>query len=249
MPKKHWIYIKRGFVTDPKHREAIGESVWLYFYILDLANWENGKVYDWKDQSAADEMCLDRRTIIRQRAHLENAGYVKCERGQHGQTITIKKWISPRSYSGETINLDVTSTTHLEEKQNPDVTPDVTPDVQNSLEENALFIESKIIGHSSLREDALSPVIIWKQVTGQNVPIKLHELVSESLTSKPDVEKLRSVFTEWIGHGYRPGNIVGILDWYKSGIPKNGNGRRPAQASAADQVDEYLARLEAQHGK
>jgi hypothetical protein len=47
-----------------------------------------------------------------------------------------------------------------------------------------------------------------------------------------DLDKWRSVVIAWQQAGYNPKNISGQLDWYKDGIPKNGNGngKYPAQA-------------------
>ena len=36
--KKTWIKIRRGLLT-PEHRKAIGNKIWVYFYILDNDDW------------------------------------------------------------------------------------------------------------------------------------------------------------------------------------------------------------------
>ena len=50
MSKKNWIFIKRGLSEDPKHRERMGMAIWLFMHICDAADWETGKVYDWRDK-------------------------------------------------------------------------------------------------------------------------------------------------------------------------------------------------------
>ena len=50
MSKKNWIYIKRGMSEDPKHRERIGMAIWLFMHMIDAADWETGRVYDWRDK-------------------------------------------------------------------------------------------------------------------------------------------------------------------------------------------------------
>jgi|SaaInlV_200m_DNA_2_1039689.scaffolds.fasta_scaffold19525_2 hypothetical protein len=102
--KKTWVKVKRGFITDPKHRRAIGIRIWLYQYMLDCVDWNDGVIYGWKDKDAADEMGMSYRTIQDQRQHLETAGYISCQQVLHGQDITIKNWTNPREYSGEVYN-------------------------------------------------------------------------------------------------------------------------------------------------
>ena len=38
MTKKHWISVKRGLSEDPKHRQAMGEAVWLFLHIIDAGS-------------------------------------------------------------------------------------------------------------------------------------------------------------------------------------------------------------------
>jgi len=44
--KKQWISIKRGLIRDPKHRIVMGECVWLFQYMIDIADWNTGKIPD-----------------------------------------------------------------------------------------------------------------------------------------------------------------------------------------------------------
>jgi hypothetical protein len=39
-----------------------------------------------------------------------------------------------------------------------------------------------------------------------------------------DIEKWAEVIKAWVLRGYRWDNVSGMLDWYKNGIPSNGNG-------------------------
>ena len=104
MSKKHWIYIKRGLSEDPKHREAMGNKIWLYMHIIDQADWETGIVREWRDKDQADEMQMQLRTMRDQRQELERLGYIICQQGRGKQQITIAKWIDPRNYSGKVLN-------------------------------------------------------------------------------------------------------------------------------------------------
>lgn len=103
--KKLWVAVKRGFILDPKHRAAMGECVYLYLYILDMANWDDGVLSDWKDEAAASDMSMPVRTLREQRRKLEAAGYITCRQGLHRQEIVVHNWTNPREYSGEVYNL------------------------------------------------------------------------------------------------------------------------------------------------
>ena len=102
--KKHWIMVKRGLSADPKHREAMGQAVWCFLHILDRADFETGKVYDWRDADEAEDMGVNERTLRAWRQSLEKAGYIKCQQKQRGLEITIWNWINPRDYSAGIIN-------------------------------------------------------------------------------------------------------------------------------------------------
>ena len=104
MSKKNWISVKRGLSEDPKHREAMGEALWLYLHIIDAADWELGIVYDWRDLDIANDMSLSQRTVRDWRQRLQDAGYIKCEQRQHSLDIIIHNWTDPRSYSGKVLN-------------------------------------------------------------------------------------------------------------------------------------------------
>lgn len=104
MSKKHWINLKRGLITDPKHRQAMGEAVWLYLHILDRADFETGIVPNWKDEAEAEEMNLPIQTLRHQRRKLELAGYITSKKAQHDQEIIVHKYVNPRSYSGKVLN-------------------------------------------------------------------------------------------------------------------------------------------------
>lgn len=101
--KKTWIKIKRGLL-EPKHRVCLGIRVWLYIYILDLVDWETGKVLEWKDKSAASELQIDLDTLRQQRKQLEDDGYISCKQRQHCLEISIHNWTNPREYTGQLYN-------------------------------------------------------------------------------------------------------------------------------------------------
>ena len=96
--------VKRGLSADPKHREAMGQSVWCFLHIIDRADFETGKVYDWRDSDEAEDMGVNERTLRGWRQNLEKSGYIHCQQKQRGLEITIYNWINPRDYSAGIMN-------------------------------------------------------------------------------------------------------------------------------------------------
>src|SRR3990167_4925043 len=120
--KKNWIYLKRGLSQDPKHRENMGPRVWLYLHLIDRADWETGIVYGWKDKDEAADMCMEWRTLQRQRQELQELGYITCRKGRGHQDITVYNWTNPKNYSGEVVN-----PREYAEMRTPESTPESTP--------------------------------------------------------------------------------------------------------------------------
>lgn len=102
--KKQWISVKCGLSRDPKHRQSMGESVWLFLHILDIASWDDGMVHDWKDEAAAEEMGMPVRTLREHRRKLDELGYISCIQKQYTQDIVIHNWTNPREYNGQVYN-------------------------------------------------------------------------------------------------------------------------------------------------
>lgn len=105
MSKKTWISVKRGLSEDPKHRQAMGEAIWLFLHIIDSADWEKGIVYDWRDKDVAADMSMSSATVRAWRQRLSDAGYITCNQKQHELEIIIHNWTDPRSYSGKKFNV------------------------------------------------------------------------------------------------------------------------------------------------
>lgn len=101
--RKTWIKIKRG-ILQPKHRIALGIRIWLYLHILDRADWDEGKVLEWRDEAEADLLEMPVDTLRKQRKQLEKDGYVTSIQGQYCQEIIIHKWVNPRKYDGKVLN-------------------------------------------------------------------------------------------------------------------------------------------------
>lgn len=127
MAKKTWIKVKRG-ILKPKHRKALGIRVWLYMHMLDIVDWESGIINKWRDKDAAEDLDMPWRTVQDQRQHLETDGYITCEQSFQCLRITIHKWVNPRKYSGEVLNIHGTessvSPTHGTEASVPAISGD-----------------------------------------------------------------------------------------------------------------------------
>lgn len=104
MVKKHWIYFKREFVTEPAHQRELGDRIWLYLYMLDRADWTTGIIYDWKDRDAAAELGMSIFTLRYQRKAIEHSGYISKIQHKRSTDIIIHNWINPRRYDGQVIN-------------------------------------------------------------------------------------------------------------------------------------------------
>ena len=103
MAKKTWIKIKRG-ILEPKHRRKLGAAWFLYFYMLDKTNWDDGVIYDWKDDAASQELEIPLATLRDHRRKLEDELYIQTTQKQYCLEIAIINWTNPREYSGKKYN-------------------------------------------------------------------------------------------------------------------------------------------------
>ncbi len=95
MARKTFIKIRRG-ILEAQHTDRLGAAWYLFFYMLDQADWETGVITGWKDQFAADDLQKPISQIRLHRQHLEKENYIICTKRQHDQIITINKWKDPR---------------------------------------------------------------------------------------------------------------------------------------------------------
>ena len=100
MARRTWIKVRRG-ILDPKHRRQLGAAWQLYLYMLDMADWETGMVFEWVDAAAAEELEMNLSTLRFQRRHLEAAGYIETQQNQHSLSIKITKYTDPRGNKNE----------------------------------------------------------------------------------------------------------------------------------------------------
>ena len=103
MAKKTWIKVKRG-ILEPKHRRKLGSSWFLYFYMLDKTNLEDGTIHEWRDEAAAEELDIPLITLRGQRRKLEDEQYIQTTQKQYCLEIRVNNWTNPREYSGKVYN-------------------------------------------------------------------------------------------------------------------------------------------------
>lgn len=160
--KKQWISVKCGLSRDPKHRQAMGESIWLFLHILDVASWEDGIAHDWKDEAEAEEMGMPVRTLREHRRRLDELGYIDCKQKQYTQDIVIHNWTNPREYGGKVYN-KVQSDTESEastsqgdtqgyiQGSRKDVTPTLDSNIKESKEDFSFTAKEKPI-HAGIEQ-------------------------------------------------------------------------------------------------
>lgn len=78
-------------------------------------------------------------------------------------------------------------------------------------------------------------LVAFKTATGRYPNKLLYDRVIEALGDFPDVTRLNEVFVAWLGRGYNPINLDGLLDWYVNGVPSNGNGKHKTNNESASQ--------------
>lgn len=215
--KATWIKIKRGLL-EPKHREQLGNAWFLYFYMLDRADWEQGAVLDWKDPDAAKTLTCDLETIRKHRRRLEEYGYITCEQKQYGQRIAIHNWTNPREYSGEVYNQGGT-------KQQPQNAQGGTQGGTQGIGERTTPTSSSQ-NHIS-HKDSLSPELEYEDVEDEGGRLKSKPKVSQSdlrqmvtaiasvtgydLKIRSNWNKLGKVARELCIAGYKPAQVVAVF--------------------------------------
>lgn len=91
-------------------------------------------------------------------------------------------------------------------------------------------------------------IALVKGITGINPQKALYDGIIRTLGDRPDGKKAAACYQEWVKRGFNPRAMTWLLEWYPSGIPKNGNGSRASPMAGVDAaIDQYL-REEAAHG-
>lgn len=239
MFRKTWIKLKRGLL-EPKHREKIGPAFWLYVYILDRADWEQGAVLEWKDPAVADELQMELTTVREHRRRLEAEGYIRVEQKQYGLKITINNWTNPREYSGKLYNQgeakatpkkpqgevqgapqgfktpssfkSPTSSSHItmSHKEN-NVAPEEGAElVYEDIDENGRKKKDPNLTHPAVK--------FYRSATHLQVPIIWRKKLVQAVgVDHGEVLRWQTLVVDWIGMGWNKGNIKGMIEAFKNG--------------------------------
>ena len=91
-----WIHLWSGLVRDPtaKHYRAIRRAVWLYLYLLVVADRRDGTLFR-KVETIAAETGFRPRSIQRWLRLLRDEGYIETETSGRSLDISITKWRPP----------------------------------------------------------------------------------------------------------------------------------------------------------
>lgn len=91
--KNWWIHLWSGLVLDRtgKHKQAIRQAIWLYLYLLLVANRESGRLYR-RLSTIAAETGFNPRSIQRWLQTLREKGYIETHSTGRYLEISITKW-------------------------------------------------------------------------------------------------------------------------------------------------------------
>ena len=91
-----WI---RGGLLDEKHRDQIGEAIWLYLYLHQHVRFSGADAgvsapdQPYRHTDAAHALGLSLRAVKYQFDRLESSGYITSRRTNHGLTVAITKYV------------------------------------------------------------------------------------------------------------------------------------------------------------
>ncbi len=223
MTRKTWIKVKRGLLTDPRHRRTLGARIWLYLHIIDRADWDKGAVLEWRDEDEADALEMPVRTLRQQRKQLQEDSYITCNQLQHCQEIIIHKWVNPRSYSGKVLNQ---GDKNLQpSKSEGDTQGDIEGDTQGSRKHVTPSLSSH--DHTSQNHEKSAPrarapllnnkaVLIFHSLM-KRWPNEAQRQEISDVVNNSDLEKWEEILRQWRLSDHNPTNVKGQLDAFCKG--------------------------------
>ncbi len=92
---------------------------------------------------------------------------------------------------------------------------------------------------SALRDERLSQwqFTVYRELTHLHVPYAYRDEVAQ-LT---DESIWRAVILKWIGRGYRPTGIAGMIEWYRKEVSHHGRNTRQSMGGSGNHTEEYIA--------
>lgn len=93
--KSWWVHLLSGLIIDEdaKHQKGMMQAIWLYLYLLIVANRKTGISYR-KISTIEKETGFSFRSIQRWLKILRDNGYIKTKNDGRSLTISIIKWKS-----------------------------------------------------------------------------------------------------------------------------------------------------------
>lgn len=240
--KKTWIKIKRGLIIDPKHRKRMGELVWVYFHMLDRADWETGAVEDWKDADEAEALDMKLRTLRDHRQKLDKLGYVTNEQKQRGLRVVIHNYTNPREYSGQVYNPPeqgdkITSPTEIQ--------ADMQGDIQGISQDGTPTYNSQ--NHRITGKDIATAFDEFREITGRKPRKNQMNIVSDLIMRMrlkyPDdyMTRMKACYREWLIRAYKPENLNWLAQWALEG--KNFDHTAHQKKEARSRIEKNLENL------
>ncbi len=245
--KRTFIKVRSGLL-EPKHRRKMGSAVWLYLYILDRVNWDDGILHEWIDESVAYELDMSVSTVRYQRRKLEDEGYIQSRQHQYYLSITVTNYDNPagqgdKSLTPSKIQGDKQGDNQGDNQGDQNLTP---LHIDSDLQTNRLTDKS-VPRAPEITEIIPDEIIDYEAVTGfkpyraqWNVIIPAMQYIQR----KDRVAYLRQYFTEMVSRGHNPNALFWLTEWARDGtIPTTRKGKE------AKVVDEQASRYQYIHGK
>jgi phage replication O-like protein O len=132
----------------------------------------------------------------------------------------------------------------------PDGSKSTLPPVVNEVYTQKKVLNKREINSASRKRDERIDswqLTVYRELCRLHVPHALRDSVLNTVT---DESVWRTVILAWLGRGYRPNAISGMLDWYQKGIP-NARQQRPQRQNdgrdtgASLSPDEYVRSADA----
>ena len=239
MARKTFIKIRRG-ILEPKHRIKLGAAWQLYFYMLDLVNWETGMIFGWKDKDAACDLEMPIATLRDQRRRLEDELYISTTIKKYGLEIKINKWKNPRQgeedltpwngESDEPLTPSIESDTESDTESDETLTPlhlikrteyTLTDVQQESCQENQFSKIQRILGILLFQND----VEYFKELLANYGEEKVMNIAQWLKKKDPNIKNMRtalraidSAAKSW---KEQPEKEMTALEWLESELAKS----------------------------
>jgi hypothetical protein len=230
--KRTWITVKRG-ILEPKHRFALGELVWLFLYILDITNWEEGVIEEWLDRGVAEEMEMPLATLVDQRRKLQDKGYITCERKQHGIRIIVHNWTNPREYTGKKYNEKIPINTPINTLVNTPINTLInTPEIETPSHEivSSYSQKSKIKNQNTEEDHAqISPIQRMIEDVIHLMPANYNDIkaMEEMEKMNPLQEDIQSAYDWLVGQGKTVRYYSSLTECVRTAIAKRIGTKKP----------------------